>query len=63
LAQFDETDEQLQYGAETAFEITYTAQITDWLMVQPEQQNVQYPSMARDIIKASVIGVRAQAVF
>lgn len=60
MAQFEEG---ALYKAETTYEITYTAQITDWLMVQPDFQYVQYPNMDPNIVKASVIGVRAQAVF
>lgn len=61
LAQLD--DANIEYKAETVIELTYTAQITDWLMVQPDYQYIQNPSMDQNIVKSSVIGVRAQAVF
>ena len=60
LSQFDSGT---YYVAETTYEITYSAQIMNWLMVQPDYQYVQYPSMDPNIVKASVIGVRLQAVF
>ena len=63
-AYIDQLPEETQtYVAETAFEITYTAQITDWLMIQPDFQYIQYPSMDPTMTKSSVVGVRAQAVF
>ncbi|MDH3326113.1 MAG: carbohydrate porin [Gammaproteobacteria bacterium] len=63
LAQFDESNPDRPFIAETTYEITYTAQITDWLMIQPDYQYVQYPNMDPSLMKASVIGVRAQAIF
>ena len=59
------------FAAETAFEITYTTNITDWLSVQPDFQYIQQPSMGRLapndgkplLPNSMVIGVRASASF
>jgi len=51
------------FVAETAIEVTYTTQITDWLMLQPDLQYIQQPGMDANMPNAVVIGIRAQAVF
>jgi len=51
------------FVAETTYEITYTTQITDWLMVQPDVQYITQPSMSPDIPSALVLGLRLQAVY
>jgi len=53
------------FKAETAYEITYSAIITNWLMIQPDFQYIQQPNMtpADEQANTAVIGIRAQAIF
>ena len=53
-------------AAETTFEVTYSAQINEWLMVQPDLQFIQAPAMIgnTDIMQnATVFGLRLQATY
>jgi len=61
-AYLDEFDGEF-FAAETAFEITYTTNITDWLSVQPDFQYIQQPNMDPNLPNTMVIGVRASAAF
>lgn len=45
---------------ETAIELTYRAEILDWLVLQPDVQYVLNPSMAPDLDDALIIGVRME---
>ena len=49
--------------AETAFEITYTTNLTDWLSIQPDFQYIQQPNMSLDLPNTMVVGVRISAGF
>lgn len=53
----------LSYIAETTYEVTYSAQINDWLMIQPDLQFIQYPAMSYAIPNTTVVGIRVQAEF
>jgi len=61
-AYLDATDNST-FVAETAFEITYTTNLTDWLSVQPDFQYIQQPSMSTEIGNTMVMGVRVSAAF
>jgi porin len=50
-------------GAEMALEVTYQAEITPWLVVQPDVQYIINPGGATDLPNAFVIGCRASVVF
>jgi porin len=45
-------------GHETAIELTYSAQLTDWLRVQPDIQYIINPGADRSLENALVIGIR-----
>ena len=45
-------------GAEVAFELTYKAQLTGWLYVQPDLQYVINPGLSPDLDAALVLGMR-----
>lgn len=47
-------------SAETVFELTYRAQVQDWLAVQPSLQYIQNPNMDSTLPDAKVIGVRLE---
>lgn len=51
------------FVAETVYEVTYTTQITDWLLLQPDFQYIQQPNMDANLANTMVIGIQAQAVF
>lgn len=59
----DSAGEYLGFTAETTFEVTYSAQINDWLVIQPDLQFIQYPAMSFAIPNSTVVGVRVQAEF
>jgi len=61
-AYLDATDNST-FVAETAFEITYTTNLTDWLSVQPDFQYIQQPSMSTELGNTMVMGVRVSAAF
>lgn len=61
-AYLDATDNST-FVAETAFEITYTTNLTDWLSVQPDFQYIQQPSMSTQLANTMVMGVRVSAAF
>jgi porin len=50
-------------GAEMALEVTYQAQITKWLSVQPDLQVIINPGGNQDLDNALVIGGRASITF
>src|SRR6516165_2719507 len=50
-------------GAETALEVTYQAQITKWLSVQPDLQVIINPGGNQDLNNALVIGSRVSITF
>ena len=50
-------------GAEMVIELTYQAQITRWLVVQPDVQYIINPGGTSDIDNAFVIGGRASVTF
>lgn len=50
-------------GAETALEVTYQAQITKWLSVQPDLQVIINPDGNQDLNNALVIGSRVSITF
>lgn len=58
----DATDNS-SFVAETAFEITYTTNLTDWLAVQPDFQYIQQPGMDTSLPNTMVMGVRVSASF
>ncbi len=43
---------------ETSIELTYSAQVTDWLRLQPDLQYVINPGLNRDLDNALVMGLR-----
>lgn len=51
------------FKAETTYELTYSAQIFDWLMIQPDLQYVLYPGMDPNLGNAMVVGMRIQVVY
>ncbi len=51
------------YVAETVYEVTYSTQMTGWLMLQPVVQYIQQPNMDPNLLSTTVIGLRVQAVF
>jgi len=50
-------------GAEMVIEFTYQAQITRWLVVQPDLQYIINPGGANDLNNAFVVGGRASVIF
>jgi porin len=50
-------------GAEMALEVTYQAQITKWLSIQPDLQVIINPDGNRDLNNALVIGGRVSITF
>jgi porin len=50
-------------GAEMVLEVTYQAQITPWLTIQPDLQYIINPGGTQDLGNALVIGGRAAVVF
>lgn len=60
---FLDDNPDLSFTAETTYEITYSAQINDWLMIQPDLQFIQYPAMSYAIPNTTVVGIRVQAEF
>ena len=50
-------------GAEMVIELTYQAEITPWLIVQPDLQYIINPGGATDVNNALVIGGRAAITF
>jgi porin len=50
-------------GAEMVLEATYQAQITPWLLIQPDLQYIINPGGSRDFGNAFVIGARAAITF
>ena len=50
-------------GAEMALEVTYQAQITKWLSIQPDLQVIINPDGNRDLSNALVIGGRVSITF
>lgn len=50
-------------GAEMVLEFTYQAQVTPWLVVQPDLQYIINPGGTTDLNNALVIGGRASVVF
>ena len=50
-------------GAEVVLEVTYQAQITPWLIVQPDLQYIINPGGTQDFSNALVIGARAAITF
>ncbi len=50
-------------GAEMVLEFTYQAQITRWLVVQPDLQYIINPGGANDLNNAFVVGGRASVIF
>lgn len=50
-------------GAEMVLEVTYQAQITPWLVIQPDIQYIINPGGTRDLENAFVIGGRAAITF
>ena len=60
---FLDDNPNLSYIAETTYEVTYSAQINDWLMIQPDLQFIQYPAMSLAIPNSTVVGIRVQAEF
>ncbi len=56
-AQFRD-DGVLPDSAETAWELTYAARVTEWLQVQPNLQYIVNPGWDRDRENALVVGIR-----
>jgi Carbohydrate-selective porin, OprB family len=50
-------------GAEMDLEVTYQAQITRWLSIQPDLQFVINPGVNQDLKNALVIGLRTVVTF
>jgi len=50
-------------GAEMVLEFTYQAQITKWLVIQPDLQYIINPGGTQDLENAFVIGGRAAIIF
>ena len=50
-------------GAEMVLELTYQAQITPWLVLQPDLQYIMNPGGTQDLNNALVIGGRAAITF
>jgi porin len=50
-------------GAEMVLEATYQAQITPWLIIQPDLQFIIHPGGTRDFGNAFVVGARAAITF
>jgi porin len=51
------------FTKETVYELTYSTQLTDWLMIQPDFQYVLQPGMDFDNGNAVIVGLRAQIVY
>jgi len=56
-------DTTVFFTKEVVYEATYSTQLTDWLMIQPDVQFVLQPGMSQLNGNAWVIGLRAQAVY
>jgi porin len=54
----ESTDDALRW--ETAFELTYRAEITSWLTLQPDVQYIVNPGAAKGVSDAKVIGLRVE---
>jgi porin len=50
-------------SAEMALEVTYQAQITQWLSVQPDLQYIIHPGGNQDLNNALVLGCRVTVTF
>jgi porin len=50
-------------GAEMVLEVTYQAQITKWLSIQPDMQVIINPGGNKDLSDALVIGGRVSLTF
>jgi porin len=50
-------------GAEMVLEVTYQAQITKWLIIQPDLQYILNPGATSDSANALVVGARAAVTF
>lgn len=53
----------LSYNAETTYELTYTVQLKDWLVIQPDLQYIRFPGFSYDLTDFTVVGIRAAAEF
>ena len=62
-AAFLDATDNSTFIAETAFEITYTTNLTDWLSIQPDFQYIQQPGMDTSLPNTMVMGVRVSAAF
>ena len=56
-------DGSIGVGAEMALEVTYQAQITKWLSIQPDLQVIFNPGGNRDLNNALVVGGRVSITF
>ncbi|MDH5544204.1 MAG: carbohydrate porin [Gammaproteobacteria bacterium] len=59
----NDNDVQSSFTYETNIELTYSAQINDWLMIQPDFQYIMQPAMQYGITNAAVVGIRVQAEY